>query len=379
MNVYFDHAATTPLDIEVYEAMLPVLKNDFGNPSSSHAYGRKVKAHLEISRKKIASYLNVSPAEIIFTSGGTEADNMAIRCSVDNLGVKNIITSPLEHHAVLHTSEEICANGNAKLHLVNLLPNGHIDLIHLESLLQSNQNTLVSLMHGNNEIGNLLDIEAVSALCRKYNALFHCDTVQSMSHYTFDFQKLDVDFAVGAAHKFNGPKGVGFLYHNKKNRIRPLITGGAQERDMRAGTENVYGIVGMAKAMEISYRDLEKKRNHIQSIRTYMIEQIRERFPMIKFNGDADGRSLYTVLSLAFPPELATDILLFSFDLNGIAVSGGSACSSGSNAGSHVIRAIGKNLDHAPVRFSFGKSNTIEEADYALNFIQTLIKTSQTS
>lgn len=379
MNVYFDHAATTPLDIEVYEAMLPVLKNDFGNPSSSHSYGRKVKAHLEISRKKIASYLNVTPAEIIFTSGGTEADNMAIRCSVDNLGVKNIITSPLEHHAVLHTSEEICANGSANLHLVNLLPDGHIDLKHLETLLQSNQNTLVSLMHGNNEIGNLLDIEAVSALCRKYNALFHCDTVQSMSHYTFDFQKLDVDFAVGAAHKFNGPKGVGFLYHNKKNRIKPLITGGAQERDMRAGTENVYGIVGMAKAMEISYRDLEKKRNHIQSIRTYMIEQIRERFPMIKFNGDTDGRSLYTVLNLAFPPELATDILLFSFDLNGIAVSGGSACSSGSNAGSHVIRAIGKNLDHAPVRFSFGKSNTIEEADYALNFIQTLIKSSQTS
>lgn len=379
MNVYFDHAATTPLDIEVYEAMLPVLKNDFGNPSSSHAFGRKVKAHLEISRKKIASYLNVSPAEIIFTSGGTEADNMAIRCSVDNLGVKNIITSPLEHHAVLHTVEEICANGNVKMHLVNLLPDGHVDLKHLEILLQSNQDTLVSLMHGNNEVGNLLDIEAVSALCRKNNALFHCDTVQSMSHYTFDFQKLDVDFAVGAAHKFNGPKGVGFLYHNKKNRIRPLITGGAQERDMRAGTENVYGIVGMAKAMEISYRDLEKKRNHIQSIRTYMIEQIRERFPMIKFNGDTDGRSLYTVLSLAFPPELATDILLFSFDLNGIAVSGGSACSSGSNAGSHVIRAIGKNLDHAPVRFSFGKSNTIEEADYALNFIQTLIKSSQTS
>ena len=377
MKVYFDHAATTPLDPEVFEAMLPVLRDDFGNPSSSHAFGRKVKAHLETSRKTIAALLNVSPGEIIFTSGGTEADNMAIRCSVGNLGVKHIITSPLEHHAVLHTVEELAEAGLAEMHLVQLLPNGHIDLAHLETLLQTHQNVLVSLMHGNNEVGNLLDLPAVSALCRRYQALFHSDTVQTMSHYAFDFQALDLDFAVGAAHKFNGPKGVGFLYHNKRNRIKPLITGGSQEREMRGGTENVYGIVGMAKAMSVAYRDMEKKRAHIEGIKQYMIEQIRSRFPAIRFNGDSDGRSLYTVLSLAFPPEVASDILLFSFDLNGIAVSGGSACSSGSNAGSHVIRAIGKNLDHAPVRFSFGKTNTKEEADYALNYIATLFASAQ--
>jgi cysteine desulfurase len=374
MKVYFDHAATTPLDNEVFEAMLPVLKNDFGNPSSSHAFGRKVKAHLEISRKTIAKLLNVSPAEIIFTSGGTEADNMAIRGSVDLLHVKNIITSAIEHHAVLHTIEELAHANKVEMHLVELLPNGHINLNHLESLLKSNSDVLVSLMHGNNEVGNLLDIEKVSQLCRQYNALFHCDTVQTMSHYHFDFQKIDLDFAVGAAHKFNGPKGVGFLYHNKRNRVKPLITGGSQERELRAGTENVYGIVGLAKAMEISYRDLEKKQKHISSIKKYFIDRIKSDFPKIKFNGDPEGDSLYTVLSLAFPPELASDILLFSFDLNGIAVSGGSACSAGSNSGSHVIRAIGQNLDHAPVRFSFGKSNTFEEADYALSYIKQLFE-----
>lgn len=379
MKVYFDHAATTPLDKEVFEAMLPVLRDDFGNPSSSHSYGRKVKAHLETSRKTIANLLNVSPGEIIFTSGGTEADNMSLRCSADTLGVKHIITSAIEHHAVLHTAEELAAAGKVKLHFVSLLPNGHIDLNHLEELIKANSNVLVSLMHGNNEVGNLLDLNAVSALCRSNGALFHSDTVQSMAHYKFDFQKTDLDFAVGAAHKFNGPKGVGFLYHNKKNRIKPLITGGSQERDMRAGTENVYGIVGLAKAMEVSYRDIDKKYEHISSLRKYMIEKVKERFPAVGFNGDPEGSSLYTVLSLAFPPELASDILLFSFDLNGIAVSGGSACSSGSNAGSHVIRAIGRNLDYAPVRFSFGKSNTKEEVDYALSFIQTLFSTAQSS
>lgn len=377
MKVYFDHAATTPLDKEVFEAMIPVLRDDFGNPSSSHAFGRKVKAHVETSRKTIASLLNVSPAEIIFTSGGTEADNMALRCCVSHLGVRNIITSPLEHHAVLHTAEELSASGEAQMHLVQLLEDGHIDLNHLEQLIKSKPNALVSLMHGNNEVGNLLDLQAVSKLCRDNGALFHSDTVQTMAHYRFDFQELDLDFAVGAAHKFNGPKGVGFLYHNKKNRIKPMITGGSQERELRAGTENIYGIVGLAKAMEVSYRDLDKKQAHIKGIKQYMIERIKTEFPRIRFNGDAEGRSLYTVLSLALPPELASDILLFSFDLNGIAVSGGSACSAGSNTGSHVIRAIGQNLDHAPVRFSFGKSNTMEEADYALNYLKSLFKTAE--
>ncbi len=379
MKVYFDNAATTPLDPEVLEAMIPVMREDFGNPSSTHAYGRKVKAHLENSRRSIAKLLNVSPAEITFTSGGTEADNMAIRGSVKHLGVTTIISSVIEHHAVSHTVEELAHTGLVKLIHVNLLPNGHIDLNHLEELLAQNTNVLVSLMHGNNEVGNLLDIEKVSQLCRLYNALFHSDTVQTMAHYTFDLQQLDLDFAVGAAHKFNGPKGVGFLYHNKRNKLHPMITGGSQERELRAGTENIYGIVGLAKAMEIAHRDMTMKSDHIKKLKSYIIDQIKTRYPSIKFNGDSDGQSLYTVLNLAFPPELATEMLLFNFDLNGIAISGGSACTSGSNTGSHVIRGIGKNLDHAPVRFSFGKNNTFEEADFVLNYIGNLFQTASTN
>lgn len=377
LKIYFDNAATTPLDHEVLEAMLPILRDDFGNPSSTHSHGRKVKAQLELSRKTIATLLNVSPGEIIFTSGGTEADNMALRSSVNSLGVKHIITSPIEHHAVLHTAEELAHDGKVQLHFVSLTELGHVDLNSLEKLLAENPNALVSLMHANNEIGNLLDIDAVSKLCQQYNAYFHCDTVQTMGHYPFDFQKLQLDFAVGAAHKFNGPKGVGFLYCNKRLKVQPMITGGAQEREMRGGTENVYGIVGMAKALEICYRDMEKKQKHISSLKQYMIEKIKAELPELKFNGDAEGRSLYTVLSLAFPPSVANEMLLFSFDLQGISISGGSACSSGSNTGSHVIRALNKNLDCAPVRFSFGKYNTIEEADQVLSFVKGLFAKAQ--
>ncbi|MDI1235831.1 MAG: cysteine desulfurase family protein [bacterium] len=377
MKIYFDNAATTPLDKEVFEAMLPILRDDFGNPSSSHSHGRKVKAQLEISRKTIASLLNATPGEIIFTSGGTEADNMALRSSVKSLGVKNIITSPLEHHAVLHTAEELAKKGKIVLHLVKLTENGHIDLNSLEDLLKTNSNVLVSLMHANNEIGNLLDVEKVSALCKTYNALFHCDTVQTMGHYPFDLQKMGIDFAVGAAHKFNGPKGVGFLYVNKRLKLQPILTGGAQERELRGGTENVYGIVGMAKALEICYRDMDKKQAHIKHLKQYIIDKVKAELPEIKFNGDPEGHSLYTVLSLAFPPSVANEMLLFNFDIHGISVSGGSACSSGSNAGSHVIRAINKNLDHAPVRFSFGKYNTIEEADQVLAFVKSMFVKAQ--
>ncbi len=377
MKIYFDNAATTPLDPEVLDVMIPALREDFGNPSSTHAFGRKVKAHIEQARKTIANLLNVTPGEIIFTSGGTEADNMAIRCSVEDLGVRHIITSPIEHHAVLHTVEAICSRHNVELHNVNLLPDGHVDLTHLETLLKDNTNVLVSLMHGNNEVGNLLDLEKVSALCQQYKALFHSDTVQTMGHYRFDFQKLNIDFAVGSAHKFNGPKGIGFLYFNKRNKIKPLITGGAQEREMRAGTENIYGIIGLAKALEIAYRDLDKKQAHISAIKQYFIKKLKENFPDIRLNGDAEGRSLYTILSVAFPPSVANDMLLFNFDLHGIAISGGSACTSGSNAGSHVIRAIGSNLDYSPVRFSFGKYNTLEEVDFTINYIKSLFSQAQ--
>jgi cysteine desulfurase len=360
-RIYLDNAATTAIDPEVVETMIPVLRDLYGNPSSTHGHGRKVKALLEESRSKIARLLNCTPGEIIFTSGGTEADNMAIRGAVKHLGVKHIITSPIEHHAVLHTVEEMQHSGKAEVHWVRLNEKGHVDLEHLESLLAGSPDALVTLMHGNNEIGNLLDLEKVAALCVQYDAWFHTDTVQTMGHYAFDLQQTPIDFLACGAHKFNGPKGVGFIYIRKGSRMKPFITGGAQEREMRGGTENVYGIVGLAKALEIAYRDLEKKRKHIEGLKQLMIDELRSAIPGVAFNGDAEGRSLYTVLSVSFPPSDAGDMLLFNLDLAGISASGGSACSSGSNTGSHVIRALDTDPLRTTVRFSFGKFNNADE------------------
>ena len=375
MKIYFDHAATSPIHPEVVELMYQILKDDFGNPSSSHSFGRKAKAYIETSRKKIAELLNVTPAEIIFTSGGTEADNQILRGSVHDLGVKTIISSPIEHHAVLHTIEELKENNGIKVEYVNLTPLGHIDMLHLEQLLQNSSNVLVSLMHANNEIGNMIDLKEVGDLCKKYNALFHSDTVQTMGNYSLDFNEqtgINIDFAVGAAHKFNGPKGVGFMYVKKKHKFKPLISGGSQERELRAGTENVYGIAGMSRALEIAYSGLTEKQNHLKEIKSYFIDKVNSELKDIRFNGDSNGQSSFTVLSLAIPPHLATETLLFQFDLNGIAVSGGSACSSGSNKGSHVIRAIKMNEGYAPIRFSFGKTTQKEEVDIAIDFLKSL-------
>jgi cysteine desulfurase len=360
-RIYLDNAATTAIDPEVVETMIPVLRDLYGNPSSTHGHGRKVKALLEEARSKIARLLNCTPGEIIFTSGGTEADNMAIRGAVKHLGVKHIITSPIEHHAVVHTVEEMQHSGKAEMHLVRLDEKGHVDLQHLEELLATYPDALVTLMHGNNEIGNLLDLEKVAALCVKYDAWFHTDSVQTMGHYRFDLQQLPVDFLACGAHKFNGPKGVGFIYIRKGSRIKPFITGGAQEREMRGGTENVYGIVGLAKALEICYRDLDAKRAYVEGLKQLMIDELRNAIPGIAFNGDAEGRCLYTVLSVSFPPSDAGDMLLFNLDLAGISASGGSACSSGSNTGSHVIRALDTDPLRTTVRFSFGKFNTADE------------------
>jgi len=360
-RIYLDNAATTPLDQEVIEAMLPVMTEHFGNPSSSHAHGRKVKSTIEECRSKIASLLHCKPSEIFFTSGGTEADNIALRCSIESLGVKHLITSSIEHHAVLHTSEELYESGKVELHLVNILPNGHIDLKHLSELLTQFPGALVSLMHANNEIGNLLDVNAVGTLVRNANGYFHCDTVQTMGHFPFNLEESKIDFLCAAAHKFNGPKGVGFLYINKRVRIKPLITGGAQEREMRGGTENVYGIVGLTKALEISYRDIEKKKTHITNLKSEMIRLLQQEIPGIEFNGDYNGECLYTVLSTSFPPNNAGNMLLFNLDIAGISASGGSACSSGAVGGSHVINAIKPNSDRTTVRFSFGKYNTLED------------------
>ncbi len=371
-RVYLDNAATTPLDPEVLEAMLPLLKEDFGNPSSTHFFGRRTKSAIETARKQVASYLNALPGEIVFTSGGTEADNLAIRSAVCDLGVRHVITSPAEHHAVLNTVEDICRREKIRMSLVRLTANGHIDLAHLEELLQTEDKSLVSLMHGNNEIGNLLPMKKVGELCEKYEALFHSDTVQTMGHYTIDTRAVPVHFLTCGAHKFHGPKGIGFLYKSDKLKIGPIIHGGSQERNLRGGTENLYGIVGLAKAMEVAYRDLEAHHAHIQGIKTYMIAQLRAHIPGVEFNGDAEGSSLYTVLSVALPHNEKGDMLLFSLDLHGIAASGGSACSSGSNKGSHVLQALCADTDRHHIRFSFSKHTTREEIDYCVSKLALL-------
>jgi cysteine desulfurase len=360
-RIYLDNAATSPLDPEVLDAMIPVMRDLYGNPSSTHGHGRKVRALMEEARGSIARLLNCQPAEIFFTSGGTEADNLALRSAVMYKGIKNIITSPIEHHAVLHTAEELHKTSMAEMHLLRLTENGHVDLDHLQTLLKALPNSLVSLMHANNEIGNLLDIETAGNMAHSAGALFHCDTVQTMGHYPFDLSRGHIDYLAAAAHKFNGPKGVGFIYMNKAHRLPPQITGGAQEREVRGGTENVYGIIGMAKALEICYRDMEKKQSHIEQLKKNMVELLENEIPGVAFNGDCKGNCLYTVLSVSFPPSEAGNMLLFNLDIAGISASGGSACSSGSNAGSHVISAINPGTDRTTVRFSFGKFNTVEE------------------
>lgn len=376
MKVYFDNAATTRLDPEVLEVMLPLMTEQFGNPSSIHSHGRVVRSAIERARKTVAELLNAAPAEIFFTSGGTEADNTAIRSSIDTFGLQHAITSPLEHHAVLHTMEHLEKQGKVKLSLVQVDAQGRIDLAHLEELLQTNPRSLVSLMHGNNEIGNLLDLDAVGQLCEEYKAIFHSDTVQTMGHYVHDLQKLKTDFIVGSAHKFHGPKGVGFLYIRPGSKIHPFVHGGAQERNMRGGTENVYGIAGLAKALEIAYRDMDSHRQHIEGLKRRVMEQLREKIEGITFNGlSADmEQSLYTVLSVSLPPSDMSDMLLFNLDIAGISVSGGSACASGTNVGSHVLTALNVDPDRGNVRFSFGKYNTVEEVDYAVDKLAELYK-----
>jgi cysteine desulfurase len=372
MKAYLDNAATTALDKEVLEAMLPTMTEHFGNPSSIHAWGRQTRSSIEQARKTVARLLNCSPSEIFFTSGGTEADNMAIRCSIEDIGLKHAITSPIEHHAVLHTLEAMADKGQIKLSLVKLTENGHVDLNDLEELLKNNERSFVSLMHANNEIGNLLPIKKVGEMCKKYNAVFHSDTVQTVAHYAIDLKDIHVDFLTCAAHKFHGPKGIGFIYINSNVHISPLIHGGAQERNMRGGTENLYGIIGLAKAMEIAYRDLAKHQEYILGLKNYMIAQLEKNLPGVKFNGDAKGSSLYTVLNVCLPPTDNAEMLVFNLDINGIAASAGSACSSGSNVGSHVLRAIGTDMSRPSVRFSFSKYNTKEEIDYTVSKLKEL-------
>ena len=375
MKVYLDNAATTQLDKEVLDFMIPLLKEDYGNPSSIHSFGRVSRSAVERARKNVAKHLNCAPGEIFFTSGGTEADNMAIRRGMLDLGINHAITSKIEHHAVERTLEDLAAKGMIKLSYVNLDEKGNVDLSHLEELLKTNKRSFISLMHANNEIGNLLDIHAVGEMCKSYDAIFHSDTVQTMAHYTFDLQKINIHFITGAAHKFHGPRGNGFLYINDDIKIKPFISGGGQERNMRAGTENVYGIAGLSKAMDVSYRDLEEHRAHIEGLKLRMINSLKEAFPDIEFNGESEDleKSLYTVLNVLFPHTDIAEMLFYNLDIMGIASSGGSACSSGSNLGSHVLRGIGVDMSRPSLRFSFSKYNTNEEIDYTIDQLKSLL------
>lgn len=376
MKIYLDNAATTKLDEKVLDAMLPIMKEEFGNPSSIHSYGRKVRSVVENARKTVAKLLNVTPAELFFTSGGTEADNMAICQSVEVYGIKHIISSKIEHHAVEHTICVLEKQGKVKVSWVNLDKFGNVDLVHLEQLLKENTKTLVSLMHANNEIGTLLPLNQVGELCEKYGALFHSDTVQTMGHYPMDLNNTKVHFVTCAAHKFHGPKGVGFLYINHNCKLSPFIHGGAQERNMRGGTENVYGIVGLAKALEICYADMEAHQKHIFELKNYLKQRLIDTIPGIEFNGEVSfEKSLYTVLNCMFPAHPDAEMLLFNLDILGIAASGGSACSSGSNQGSHVLRGIGADMSRASVRFSFCKYNTKEEIDFVIEKLNKLLNT----
>ncbi|SIR48482.1 cysteine desulfurase family protein [Pontibacter lucknowensis] len=376
MRVYLDNAATTPLDKEVFDAMAPFMLEHFGNPSSIHSHGREVRSAIEKARRSVATLLNTSPAEVFFTSGGTEADNAAIVCSCRSLGIKHAITTKLEHHAVLHTMEMLEKNGEVQLSYLRHDERGNLDLEHLEEMLANQPRTIVSIMHANNEIGTLNDIEKIGEICRKYDAIFHSDTVQTMGHYKHDVQQIGANFLIGSAHKFHGPKGVGFLYCDASTKIQPLIQGGAQERNMRGGTENVYGIIGLAKALEIAYRDMAEHQKHIQGLKDRMIYKLREQMEDVSFNGMSEfaDKSLYTVLNVSLPASDINEMLLFSLDIAKISASGGSACSSGANAGSHVLRALEVDPARGSVRFSFSKYNTEAEIDYVAETLAKMYK-----
>lgn len=371
---YFDSAATTALDPQVLEAMMPYFQNKYGNPSSIYSYGRETRLAIENARKSVAKILNAHPAEIFFTSCGTESSNTAITGSVRDLGCKRIITSPIEHHATLHTVEYLDHRDEAKVSYVNILPDGHIDMDHLAELLaSSDEKTLVTLMHANNEIGNITDIHAVGELCVQHGAIFHSDCVQTVGHFNFDLRNTPVHFISGSAHKFHGPKGAGLLYINENVHIKPYVHGGGQERNMRAGTENVYGIVGFAKALELATTHFETESNYIRGLKYYLMEQLQQQLNDVSFNGDAAGRSNYTVLNVSFPKSEKSEMLLMNLDMAGICASGGSACTSGAQQGSHVIRAFNNDPNRIPVRFSFSKFNTKEEVDVLVTKLKELV------
>jgi len=373
-RVFLDNASTTPMAPEIIEMMSEMMKTSYGNPSSMHSFGREAKIVIENARKTIANILNTSPGSIFFTSGGTEADNMAIMCGIHDNDIKHAITSKISHLAILRPLEDLAAAGKIKLSYVNIDKDGEVSLTHLKELLKDNERTFVSIMHANNEIGTIQNIKQIGDVCKQYNAIFHSDTVQTIAHFPFNMQELNVDFMAASAHKFHGPKGVGFVYVSEDIQIKPLLRGGGQERNMRAGTENVYGISAMAMAMEMAYAHLEKEVTYIKGLKHYMIDQLQSEIKDVQFYGkctDLDN-SLYTVLSCSFPESDMAEMLLFNLDIMGIACSGGSACSSGSNTGSHVLSAIAPDSRRPGVRFSFSKYNTKEEIDYVIEKLKDL-------
>ena len=379
-NVYFDNAATTPIRAEVVDFMHEVLKDNFGNPSSTHAFGRSAKTQIETARKSIAKHFNAHPQEIIFTSGGTESDNMLVRCAVQDLGVETVITSRIEHHAILHAVEYLAERKLATVLYVKTDADGAVDYTDLTHLLAADDSKkLVSLMHINNEIGTILDLERVSNLCKTHDALFHTDAVQGVGHYAIDLEQIGVDFLSAAAHKFHGPKGIGFSFVRKNSGLQPFILGGSQERGLRAGTESVHNIVGMAKALEIAYAKLEEEQQYLKELKAHAIKQLTDAFPEIHFNGCCSDmeRSTFTLVNVALPiSEEKASLLNFHLDLNGIACSKGSACQSGSAKGSHVLEeVVPVALKNWPsIRFSFSVFNTQDEVDYLVKTLATFAK-----
>ncbi len=371
MPIYFDNAATTHMLPEVIDTMHNTMLQVYGNPSSIHHFGRQAKVLVENARKTIARLLHVSPAEIIFTSSGTEASNLVLHNAIMELGIKSIITSPIEHHAVLEPLHYYEHKLGVKVQYVSLDSRGHIDFEQFEQLLQKNPLSLVVLMHANNEIGNLLSIKEVSKLCRKYDAMFFSDMVQSIARYNVDLQVIDVDFVNSSAHKFHGPKGVGFLYaNNNRVRVAPQIYGGAQERNQRAGTENVAAIAGMAKALSLAHESLAADMLKVTELKQYFITQLKSNFDEVAFLGDCENGGLYSIVNVLFPPKIETEMLVMKLDIAGIAVSSGSACSSGTNERSHVANALNVSEKQTPIRFSFSKFNTKEEIDFCLEVLK---------
>ena len=375
-RVYLDNAATTPLRKEVSDVMMAVLSNTYGNPSSSHAFGRSAKAILESCRKQVASFFNISPAEIIFTSGGTEANNLILQSAIKNLGVKHLITSRVEHHAVLHTVEALAISEGIKVSYVDLI-NGAVNLEHLEALLQTKERTLVSLMHVNNETGTILNIDRVGVMCKEYGAWFHSDTVQSIGHFNLDLQKLPIDFITASAHKFHGPKGIGFVFVRKNSGVQPILFGGEQERGLRPGTEALHDIAGMTEALKLAIDAMNKEYEYIQGLKTYFVESLKRAIPEVVFNANSDtvGKTTATILNVRFPKlKSKGEMLQFQLDLKGIAVSRGSACQSGSAQVSHVLKEIltADELQQPSLRFSFSIFNTKDDVDYTIDVLKAL-------